>query len=183
LLWQRMELFDFVMLRLRLYQARRREVLASLVNRQMNSRRLQEERMGLLPVRIEVPVLAAFPRPSPLSRLGIYAVPAPVMFCALRHKPRQVLSGWRCRNATAIPAASPIPPRCHARCLPIGSTGHANAPERNAYVNSGISGWSGSGRENRKQPFSRRRGTRSKPLIQSMGIGGHRGLHISQTGR
>ena len=84
--------------------------------------------MGLLPVRIDVPVLAALSRPSPLSRLGIYAVPAPVMFCALRHKTRQVLRGLRCRKATAIPAASPIPPRCHARCLPIGSTGHANAP-------------------------------------------------------
>jgi len=84
--------------------------------------------MGLLPVRIDVPFLTALPRTSPLSRLGIYAVPAPVMVFALRQKPRQVLRGWRCREATAIPAASPIPPRCHARCLPIGSTGHANAP-------------------------------------------------------
>jgi hypothetical protein len=32
------------------------------------------------------------------------------MFCALGHKPRQVLRGWRCRKATAIPAASRYPP-------------------------------------------------------------------------
>ena len=77
--------------------------------------------MGLLPVRIDVPFLTALPRTSPLSRLGIYAVPAPVMVFALRQKPRQVLRGWRCREATAIPAASPIPPRCHARCLPTAA--------------------------------------------------------------
>jgi len=85
--------------------------------------------MGLLPVRIDVPFLTALPRTSPLSRLGIYAVPAPVMFCALRHKTRQVLRGWPCDRLLSIPALyPPIPPRCHARCLPIGSTGHANAP-------------------------------------------------------
>jgi len=70
-------------------------------------------------------VLAAFPRR--LRRLGIYAVTAAVMIFAVQ-KSRHRLRGWRCREATAIPAASPIPPRCHARCVPIGSTGHANAP-------------------------------------------------------